>query len=159
MAPDSAAFWRCAARRRYRCADRRAQHALRIPTMVPTRDFPVSQTTPGGAGRGARRALAVEPGGGGRCARIRAHSGGIPEFGNAPLIRWSDEVADQEEHIVTTVLRDALLAAFHRGLGRTMPDEADCVILNWVPDPTTLLHIPGSEALPSNCGCSIPAGD
>lgn len=71
-----------------------------------------------------------------------AHSGGIPEFGNAPLIRWSDEVADQEEHIVTTVLRDALLAAFHRGLGRTMPDEADCVILNWVPDPTTLLHIP-----------------
>lgn len=71
-----------------------------------------------------------------------AHSGGIPEFGNAPLIRWSDEIENQEEQIVTTVLRDALLAAFHRGLGRTMPDEADCVVLNWVPDPTSLLHIP-----------------
>ena len=71
-----------------------------------------------------------------------AHSGGIPEFGNAPLIRWSEEIDDQEEQIVTTVLRDALLSAFHRGLGRTMPDEDDCVVLNWVPDPTTLLRIP-----------------
>lgn len=76
---------------------------------------------------------ALEPG---------AHSGGIPEFGNAPLIRWSDGENEQEEQIVTTVLRDALLAAFHRDLGRTMPDQADCVVLNWVPDPTTLLQIP-----------------
>ena len=37
---------------------------------------------------------------------------GYREFGNAPLIRWSDEVADREEHIVTTVLQDALLPRF-----------------------------------------------
>jgi hypothetical protein len=67
---------------------------------------------------------------------------GIPELGNTPLIRWSDDVPEQEEQIVTTVLRDALLAAFHAGVGRLVRDEAGRVVLNWVPDPTTLLQIP-----------------
>lgn len=71
-----------------------------------------------------------------------ARTPGIPELGNTPLIRWSDDVPDQEEQIVTTVLRDALLAAFHTGVGRLTPDGPDRIVLNWVPDPTTLLQIP-----------------
>lgn len=67
---------------------------------------------------------------------------GIPEFGNAPLIRWSEDVPDQEEQIVTTVLRDALLASYHAAVGRLMRDAPDRIVLNWVPDPTTLLQIP-----------------
>lgn len=51
-----------------------------------------------------------------------AHTSGIPELGNSALIRWSDDVADQEEQIVTTVLRDAMLAAFHSGAGRLVRD-------------------------------------
>jgi hypothetical protein len=45
---------------------------------------------------------------------------GIPELGNAPLICWGDEVQDQEEQVVTTVLRDVLLASFHSAVGRTI---------------------------------------
>jgi hypothetical protein len=67
---------------------------------------------------------------------------GIPELGNAPLIRWADEIKDQEEQVVTTVLRDAMLAAFHIAVGGTIQETADRLILNWRPDPTTLLHIP-----------------
>lgn len=67
---------------------------------------------------------------------------GIPELGNAPLIRWSVTVPDQEEQIVTTLLRDAALAAFHSAVGRTLPEEPDSIVLNWQPDPTTLLCIP-----------------
>ena len=77
--------------------------------------------------------------GGGRTA-------GIPELGNAPLIRWDDTVPEQEEQIVTTLLRDAMLAAFHGALGRTLPEQPDRIILNWLPDPTTLLHIPRVRA-------------
>ena len=73
--------------------------------------------------------------GGGRTA-------GIPELGNAPLIRWADTVPDQEEQIVTALLRDATLAAFHSAVGRSLPEGPDRIILNWLPDPTTLLHIP-----------------
>lgn len=71
---------------------------------------------------------------------------GIPEFGNAPMIRWADETKDQAEQVVTTVLRDSLLAAFHAAVGWTVPDEPDCIVLNWLPDPTTLLHIPRVRA-------------
>jgi hypothetical protein len=71
-----------------------------------------------------------------------ARTPGIPELGNTPLIRWSDDVPDQEEQIVTTVLRDALLATFHAGVGRLTLDGPDRIVLNWVPDPTTLLQIP-----------------
>jgi hypothetical protein len=66
---------------------------------------------------------------------------GIPELGNAPLIRWSDKVSDQAEQIVTIVLRDALLGSFHASVGRTILTGPDCIVLNWLPDPTTLLHI------------------
>lgn len=71
-----------------------------------------------------------------------ARTSGIPELGNAPLIRWADEVQEQEEQVVTTLLRDAMLAAFHTAVGRTLPEAADAIVLNWLPDPTTLLHIP-----------------
>ena len=67
---------------------------------------------------------------------------GIPELGNTPIIRWSEQVENQEEQVVTTLLRDALLAVFHTALGRAIPDTEKCIILNWLPDPTTLLHIP-----------------
>jgi hypothetical protein len=67
---------------------------------------------------------------------------GIPELGNAPLIRWADSVPEQEEQIVTTLLRDAVLAAFHSAVGLTLGAAPDRIILNWQPDPTTLLHIP-----------------
>jgi hypothetical protein len=68
---------------------------------------------------------------------------GIPELGNAPIIRWSEHVKDPEEQVVTTVMRDALLAVFHTAVGRTIlpKDPSNSVVLNWVPDPTTLLYI------------------
>lgn len=71
-----------------------------------------------------------------------AQTPGIPELGNSAAIRWSEDIPTQEEQIVTTVLRDVLLAAFHRAMGQTLPDGADSIVLNWLPDPTTLLHIP-----------------
>ena len=71
---------------------------------------------------------------------------GIPELGNAPLIRWDDAVPEQEEQIVTTLLRDAMLAAFHSAVGCNLPEQPDRIILNWLPDPTTLLHIPRVRA-------------
>ena len=49
---------------------------------------------------------------------------------------------EQEEQIVTTLLRDAMLAAFHSAVGRTLPEQYGHIVLNWLPDPTTLLHIP-----------------
>jgi hypothetical protein len=67
---------------------------------------------------------------------------GIPELGNAPLIRWAETVPEQEEQIVTTLLRDAMLAAFHSAIGRTLLNSPNRVVLNWLPDPTTLLQIP-----------------
>jgi len=67
---------------------------------------------------------------------------GIPEFGNARIMRWSDDDEGQEEHIVTTLLRDALLASYHSSVGRLAQDAVNRIVLNWVPDPTTLLQIP-----------------
>ena len=43
---------------------------------------------------------------------------------------------------MTALLRDATLAAFHSAMGRSLPEGPDRIILNWLPDPTTLLHIP-----------------
>jgi hypothetical protein len=71
---------------------------------------------------------------------------GIAELGNASLIRWSDTVHDQEEQIVTTLLRDVMLAAFHSAVGKAVRDEPGRIILNWLPDPPTLLHIPRVRA-------------
>jgi TIR domain len=69
-------------------------------------------------------------------------SGGVSEFGNSTTIRWSDDYPDLEELIVTTVIRDAMLASFHAAVGASIPTNANQVVINWLPDPTTLLHIP-----------------
>lgn len=69
-------------------------------------------------------------------------SAGIPELGNSPIIRWDNNTVDLEELIVTTVLRDAMLASFHSAMGASIPAGDNQIILNWLPDPTTLLHIP-----------------
>jgi hypothetical protein len=71
-----------------------------------------------------------------------AQTTSIPEIGNATQIRWSTDPIEQEEQIVTTVLRDALLAEFHAALGRSLGANAQQIVINWLPDPTTLLHIP-----------------
>ncbi len=69
-------------------------------------------------------------------------SNGVPEFGNSTMIRWADDVSNLEELIVTTVIRDAMLAAFHSAMGASIPSHGKQVIINSLPDPTTLLHIP-----------------
>jgi hypothetical protein len=72
----------------------------------------------------------------------REFSAGIPEFGNSPAIRWNNDDSDMEELIITTIIRDAMLAAYHAALGGTIPAIANQIVINWLPDPTTLLHIP-----------------
>ena len=70
-------------------------------------------------------------------------AGGIPELGNSPVIRWTGHDGDMEELIITTVIRDAMLAAFHSTLAASIPStHPDQIAINWLPDPTTLLHIP-----------------
>jgi TIR domain len=65
---------------------------------------------------------------------------GIPELGNSPCLRWG-EAPDQEEQIVTTILRDVMLAAFHSAVAASIPVQPNQIILNWIPDPITLLQI------------------
>jgi hypothetical protein len=72
----------------------------------------------------------------------RLASYGIPELGNSPLIRWNDEDSSLEELIVTTVIRDAMLGSFHSAVGASIRSGRGQTIINWLPDPTTLLHIP-----------------
>ncbi len=68
---------------------------------------------------------------------------GIPEFGNAPWIRWDDRPG-HEEMVVTSLLRDVMLSAFHTALGEAVAGQAEPggIVINWLPDPLTLLHIP-----------------
>jgi hypothetical protein len=66
---------------------------------------------------------------------------GIPELGNSPCLRWDETVPDQEEQTVTTLLRDVMLAAFHSAMGAIIPAQPHQIIINWLPDPTTLLQI------------------
>jgi hypothetical protein len=73
-------------------------------------------------------------------------SAGIPELGNSPVIRWSDDDHSPEELIVTTVIRDAMLAAFHSALGASLPSKENQIVINWLPDPTTLLQIPSARS-------------
>jgi hypothetical protein len=73
-----------------------------------------------------------------------ASTSGVPEFGNAPIIRWAPEIAEQEEQIVTTVLRDALLGAVHAAIGHKIAERSNCIVINWLPDPTSLLHVLGN---------------
>jgi len=69
-------------------------------------------------------------------------SPGIPEIGNSTLIRWANDLEGQEEQIVTSILRDVMLSLFHLAVGRTLPQGPNHIVLNWLPDPTTLLLIP-----------------
>lgn len=66
----------------------------------------------------------------------------VPEFGNAPVIRWSAKTVDIEEQIVTTVIRDAMLASFHSAMAAAIPLQPNRIVINWLPDPTTLLCLP-----------------
>lgn len=77
---------------------------------------------------------AMEPG---------SKSYGTPEFGNAPIIRWTPDDHDIEEQIVTRVIRDSLIAAYHASVAESIPTNPSRirVVLNWIPDPTTLLHV------------------
>lgn len=71
---------------------------------------------------------------------------GIPEAGNCPIIRWNEADRELEELIITTVIRDAMLASFHSALGASLAKGPDQIVINWLPDPTTLLHIPKVRA-------------
>ena len=70
-----------------------------------------------------------------------AQTPGIPETGNSTHIRWSDDQKDLEEQVVTLALRDALLRSFNSALGRLIPAKRNRIVINWLPDPTTLLWI------------------
>ena len=67
---------------------------------------------------------------------------GISELGNSPHLRWSSTIVEQEEIVVTTLLRDALLGAFHRAVGATLGENPEDLVLNWLPDPVSLLTMP-----------------
>jgi hypothetical protein len=73
----------------------------------------------------------------------RELSFGIPELGNSSTIRWNDEDSGLEELIITTVIRDAMLASYHSALGTTIAADNGNIVINWLPDPMTLLHIDG----------------
>ncbi len=73
---------------------------------------------------------------------------GIPDFGNSPIIRWDDSILEQEEQIVTSLLRDVLMHAYHHAVGSAIlqsPDTSAATVVNWIPDPVTLLRIPRSR--------------
>ena len=92
---------------------------------------------------------ALEPG---------AQTSGIPELGNARYIRWSEDQKDLEEQVVTLVLRDALLRSFHSALGRSIAPKPDGsrIVINWLPDPTTLLLIPRVQQAQSELEVCYP---
>lgn len=71
----------------------------------------------------------------------------IPELGNAPMMRWDEGADGMDEQIVTSLLRDALLANYHAALGRALPAAPGSVVLNWLPDVVTLLQIPALRNL------------
>lgn len=69
-----------------------------------------------------------------------ASTPGIPELGNAPILRW-DAGHALEEQIVTMLLRDALLAELHRSFGCRLASGPHDAIINWLPDPISILPI------------------
>jgi hypothetical protein len=82
----------------------------------------------------------------------RELSTGLPEFGNSRVIRWTNDDPDLEELILTTVIRDAMLASFHSAVGASIPSKSGQIVINWLPDPTTLLHI---ESIRSGKKCDV----
>jgi hypothetical protein len=67
---------------------------------------------------------------------------GIPETGNATYVGWSEKQDDLEEKIVTLALRDVVLSAFNSALGSSIGGAPNQIVINWLPDPFTLLQIP-----------------
>jgi len=76
----------------------------------------------------------------------REPSAGIPELGNSPVIRWNDDDSGMEELIVTTVIRDAMFASFHAAIAALIPKQENQIVINWLPDPATLLLIPSLQS-------------
>jgi hypothetical protein len=72
---------------------------------------------------------------------------GIPEFGNAPCLRWED-LPGREEVVVSSLLRDVMLSAFHTALGQAVAMNAQpgSLVINWLPDPMSILHLPKVRA-------------
>ncbi len=62
----------------------------------------------------------------------------IAEIGTAPCVRWD---TGREATIVTTLLREVLLAAFHLGLARQVPPAPGRVVINWRPDIPSLRRL------------------
>jgi len=71
----------------------------------------------------------------------RGRTESLPEFGNTPVIRWNED-PELPEEIVTTLLRDALLAAHHNASGAALQLTEPALVLNWRPDPISLLQLP-----------------
>jgi hypothetical protein len=69
-------------------------------------------------------------------------SAGIPEMGRTPQIRWSDDIKEQPEAIVTTALRDVMLSSVHTALGAAIAGDQNDIVINWLPDQVTLPKIP-----------------
>jgi hypothetical protein len=69
----------------------------------------------------------------------------IPELGQAPCLRWTD---DAERRIVSTLLREILLGLFYRRLAREarMLHSRDTVLVNRAPDPVMTQHLLGHRA-------------
>ncbi len=73
-----------------------------------------------------------------------ADTAGMSEVGDSTHIRWSDDLKELEERIVTMALRDAMLRSFHTTLARSLPrgPHNTRIVINWLPDPLTLMSIP-----------------
>lgn len=68
-------------------------------------------------------------------------SAGIPKLGNSAMIRWNSAEKEMEELIVTTVIRDTMLGAVHSALGAFIPLRPNQFVINWLPDPTSVLSL------------------
>lgn len=66
---------------------------------------------------------------------------GVPEMGNCPIIHWNEADDTLEELVITTLIRDAMLASYHATLAESFELADDELVINWLPDPTTLLHL------------------
>ena len=58
----------------------------------------------------------------------------------------------EHEQIVTTLLRNVLFAAYYAALSWRMPNEPDCVVLNWRPDIATLMQV---QTVRENSPCRV----
>ncbi len=66
----------------------------------------------------------------------------IEEFGDSPCIGWNDADPEIEEQIITTVIREAMLVAFHAALGASIKTNPNEIVISWLPDRLTLFRIP-----------------